>query len=223
MGILIAIAIILLWGAHLLYILVFVEIDFLSPLTYFHLFLQTYLFTGLFITAHDSMHGAIAKNRRVNNTIGRIATIAYAFMSYKTLTKKHYLHHQYPATDQDPDFSSRSNNFFIWWFDFMMHYLTWLQIIAMAITYNVLLIWINEKNALLFWVVPAILSTFQLFYFGTYRPHRRPFKKEMEPHNSRTQRKNHLWAMLSCYFFGYHWEHHESPTTPWWKLYRLKE
>jgi beta-carotene ketolase (CrtW type) len=28
--------------------------------------------------------------------------------------------------------------------------------------------------------------------------------------------------MLSCYFFGYHYEHHESPQTPWWKLYQIK-
>jgi beta-carotene ketolase (CrtW type) len=28
--------------------------------------------------------------------------------------------------------------------------------------------------------------------------------------------------MISCYFFGYHFEHHESPQTPWWRLYQSK-
>jgi beta-carotene ketolase (CrtW type) len=28
---------------------------------------------------------------------------------------------------------------------------------------------------------------------------------------------------LSCYFFGYHFEHHDSPGTPWWRLWRVKE
>lgn len=223
MGIFIALTIIFLWGAHLVYILVFSNLDFTSPFTYLHILVQTYLFTGLFITAHDSMHGTVAKNRRVNNAIGRLSTLAYAFLSYKTLTKKHYLHHRFPATDQDPDFSSRSNNFFVWWFDFMKSYVTWYQLLAMAITFNVLLIWFTEIKLIVFWVLPAILSTLQLFYFGTYLPHRRPFHDEMEPHYARTQKRNHLWAMLSCYFFGYHWEHHESPTTPWWKLYKIKK
>jgi beta-carotene ketolase (CrtW type) len=222
MGVIIAVSIFLLWISHLLYCLFFVEVNFLSPYTYLHLFLQTYFFTGLFITAHDSMHGAIAKNRKLNNALGQIATMAYAFLSYKTLTKKHYLHHQFPATEKDPDFSPKSNNFFVWWFVFMKNYITWWQMLLMAVTFNILLIWFSEIQFLMFWVIPAILSTFQLFYFGTYLPHRRPFSEEMVPHNSRTQKRNHFWAMASCYFFGYHWEHHESPTTPWWKLYKTK-
>jgi beta-carotene ketolase (CrtW type) len=44
----------------------------------------------------------------------------------------------------------------------------------------------------------------------------------MRPHNSRTQPNNHLLAMLSCYFFGYHFEHHAYPRTPWWRLYQRK-
>jgi beta-carotene ketolase (CrtW type) len=34
--------------------------------------------------------------------------------------------------------------------------------------------------------------------------------------------KNHLVGFFSCYFFGYHYEHHEFPGTPWWKLWRMK-
>lgn len=222
MGIFIALTVFLCWAAHLLYTFFYVEIDFTSPITYLHLLLQTYFFTGLFITAHDSMHGAISKNRKVNNTIGKVSTMAYAFLSYKTLSKKHYLHHQFPATEKDPDFSPNNNNFFIWWFVFMKNYITWWQLLFMAISFNVLLIWFSELKLLMFWVFPAVLSTFQLFYFGTYLPHRKPFNDEMKPHKSRSQKRNHLWAMLSCYFFGYHWEHHESPTTPWWKLHKIK-
>ncbi|MFW6276162.1 MAG: fatty acid desaturase, partial [Bacteroidota bacterium] len=70
--------------------------------------------------------------------------------------------------------------------------------------------------------LPALLSTLQLFYFGTYLPHRKPHTHDMGRHRARTQSKNHLWAMLSCYFFGYHTEHHESPGTPWWQLYTKK-
>lgn len=223
MGVFIAIVVLILWLGHLLYSLFFVGPDLLSPFLYLHVLIQTFFYTGLFITAHDAMHGTVAKNRKLNNFFGYLATTLFAFLSYPILRKKHYRHHRHPATDEDPDFSSRSNNFFVWWFDFMRSYITWWQLLFMAVAFNILLIWFNEAELIALWVVPAILATFQLFFFGTYLPHRRPFTGEMEPHKSRTQKKNHLWALLSCYFFGYHWEHHESPTTPWWQLYKSKK
>jgi beta-carotene/zeaxanthin 4-ketolase len=223
MGILIAITVILLWLGHLLYLLFFVEPDFSSPVFYLHILIQGYLYTGLFITAHDSMHGAVSGNRRLNNFIGHLSTTLFAFLPYNVLKKSHYMHHRYPATEKDPDFSVKSNNFFLWWFSFMKNYTRWWQIFLMAVTFNLLLLRFTEVKLIAFWVVPAFLGTFQLFFFGTWMPHKRPITDDMKPHNARTQKKNHLLAMLSCYFFGYHREHHESPRTPWWKLYKLKD
>jgi beta-carotene/zeaxanthin 4-ketolase len=223
MGILIAITVILLWLGHLLYLLFFVEPDFSSPVFYLHILIQGYLYTGLFITAHDSMHGAVSGNRRLNNFIGHLSTTLFAFLPYNVLKKSHYMHHRYPATEKDPDFSVKSNNFFLWWFSFMKNYTRWWQILLMAVTFNLLLLRFTEVKLIAFWVVPAFLGTFQLFFFGTWMPHKRPITDDMKPHNARTQKKNHLLAMLSCYFFGYHREHHESPRTPWWKLYKLKD
>ena len=71
-------------------------------------------------------------------------------------------------------------------------------------------------------MLPGILATGQLFYFGTYLPHRGSHSKENK-HKSRSQKLNHAWAFVTCYFFGYHYEHHASPATPWWKLYQKKE
>jgi beta-carotene ketolase (CrtW type) len=93
----------------------------------------------------------------------------------------------------------------------------------MAVLFNVLEIWFPASKLIWFWVIPAVLSTIQLFYFGTYLPHRRPHSDEMQPHNARTLKRNHFLAMISCYFFGYHFEHHESPGIPWWKLYQYKK
>lgn len=222
MGVFIAVVILLFWLTNILFTLFFVDLNWLNPWVYIHVLLQTYFYTGLFITAHDAMHGAVSKNRNVNNFTGHLATTLFAFLSFKILSKKHYLHHRFPATIEDPDFSPHSNNFFVWWFLFMKNYTTWWQILLMAISFNVLLLWFSEAQLLTFWVLPAILSTLQLFYFGTYLPHRRPLSEAMKPHNSRSQKRNNFYAMISCYFFGYHWEHHESPTTPWWKIYQLK-
>jgi beta-carotene ketolase (CrtW type) len=89
------------------------------------------------------------------------------------------------------------------------------------VAFNVLKVISSETRIWLFFVAPPVLSSLQLFLFGTYLPHRSPTAK-MAPHHARTQRTNHLWAMLSCYFFGYHWEHHQFPHLPWWQLWRTK-
>jgi beta-carotene/zeaxanthin 4-ketolase len=222
MGEIIAVAILLVWAGHLFYLLLFAEVDYLSPLFYFHILLQTYLFTGLFITGHDAMHGVVSRNRFINQAIGCTVVFLYAGMWYKKMIRNHGMHHMYPATEKDPDYSTGSQNFFAWWFRFMVHYVTWIQLVIMALLYNILAIWFADSSIIFFWVIPAVLSTFQLFYFGTFIPHRTPHTGLMGPHKARTLRKSHFWAMISCYFFGYHREHHESPMTPWWQLYKLK-
>lgn len=87
----------------------------------------------------------------------------------------------------------------------------------MAVLFNILKMWIPQANLLLFWVVPSLLSTLQLFYFGTYQPHKGEHDNK---YFARSQAKNHVLAFFSCYFFGYHYEHHDSPATPWWMLWK---
>jgi beta-carotene ketolase (CrtW type) len=222
MGLLIALTIILFWLGHLVWSLAFAEVSLSSPMLYVHIAVQTYLYTGLFITAHDAMHGQVSPNRKVNKEIGQVATLLFAALSYSRLWEKHLLHHRFSGAVGDPDYCTTSQNFWRWWFSFMKNYISWWQIVILAVVFNILQIWINQWNLILFWILPSVLSTFQLFYFGTFQPHRLPHTEAMMPHNSRTQKGPHWWAMLSCYFFGYHFEHHESPRTPWWKLYQMK-
>jgi beta-carotene ketolase (CrtW type) len=222
MGIIIAFIIISIWASHLFYSLLYVNVDFTNPIFYLHILLQGYLYTGLFITAHDAMHGTVSKNKIINKGFGWISTILFAGLSYDKLIKNHFKHHKNPGEEEDPDFYTKSQNFFMWWGSFLWRYTTITQLIIMAVVFNVLKIWFDEISIIVFWVVPAFLGTFQLFFFGTYLPHKYPHTENMQPHKARTQKRNHLWAMLSCYFFGYHFEHHESPGTPWWKLYKMK-
>jgi beta-carotene/zeaxanthin 4-ketolase len=224
MGIFLAICIILAWGSHLAYMLHFVELSITNPWMYVHILIQTWLYTGLFITGHDAMHGCVSSNRRINTTIGTIATFLFAAMSYKRLLKNHGLHHKAPATAEDPDFYVKSQNFFRWWGIFMWRYMTVFQVIVMAAAYNVFIhiFGFEELNVILYWALPAILGTLQLFFFGVYWPHRKPHEHHMMPHRARTLEKNHVWALLSCYFFGYHFEHHDDQHVPWWKLYKTK-
>ncbi|MFZ5941431.1 MAG: fatty acid desaturase [Bacteroidota bacterium] len=222
MGILIAAGIILLWAAHLAWSLSTGQVAWDSPWMWVHILVQTYLYTGLFITGHDAMHGTVSVNRRLNKLTGMLAVFLFAGMSYRRLVKNHMDHHKYPATEKDPDFYNGSRNFWVWWFMFMVRYTTIWQILIMAVLFNLLKLIVPVPALLVFWIVPAFLSTFQLFFFGTWIPHRRPHTEEMGKHRARTLQRNHFLAMLSCYFFGYHREHHEAPWTPWWQLYRLK-
>ncbi len=222
MGVTIAILMMSLWISHLMYLLIYVSPDFTNPVVYIHIFLQGYFYTGLFITSHDAMHGNISRRRSINNALGTLAAFLFAGLSYKRLLINHKAHHTYPGQKDDPDFYQKSQNILIWWLVFMKRYTTTVQLVIMAVFFNILKIWFNESSLFVFWILPAFLGTLQLFYFGTYIPHKFPHNLPMKPHNARTQNKNHIWGMLSCYFFGYHFEHHESPKTPWWQMYKLK-
>lgn len=223
MGILIAAVILIVWGSHLFYSLTYVDVSLSNPFMYLHMLLQGYFYTGLFITGHDAMHMTIARSNKVNRFFGYLSCFLFAGMSYKRLVKNHFMHHKHPGEEKDPDFNTKSQNFFIWWGTFLVRYTTISQLIVMGVLYNVLKLQFSEPAIWAFWVIPAFLGTFQLFYFGTYLPHMRPHEEEMKPHNARSLKKNHLLAMLTCYFFGYHYEHHESPRTPWWQLYKLRQ
>ena len=160
-GVLIAILIIACWAGSLL-LLMNVEVEFTNPLIYIFVLVQMFLYTGLFITAHDSMHGTVSPNRTLNNIIGQTCTALFAAFLYKNLYHKHHEHHRHVHSDQDPDYHNGS--FWSWYFKFLKEYITWQQILIMAVLFNVLKIWFAEVNLLLFWVLPSLLRTLQLFY-----------------------------------------------------------
>lgn len=222
MGVFVALTIIVLWTSHLMWSLINVEVDITNFWLYFHIAVQAHLTTGLFITAHDSIHGTISKNRKANIILGCITSFLYAFFPYSVLRKNHYEHHKYPGTENDPDFNTENQNFFMWWGGFLWHYATIWQILGFAVSFNILKLWIPGINIWILWFMPTFLSSMQLFFFGTYLPHRLPHDHLDKKHKTRSQDKNHLWALLSCYFFGYHWEHHQYPNVPWWRLYQKK-
>ena len=223
-GVLIALAVLGAWLGHLVWLLVGAELSLASPLTYLHVALQAWLCTGLFITGHDAMHGTVSRHRWVNQAVGTLACFLFAGLSYRRLVVNHRAHHTDPTGPDDPDFSTRSQSFWPWFATFMRRYTTWPQILVMAAKFNLLLLLgVAQWRILVFWVVPAMLGTVQLFYFGTFVPHRRPDTPDMAPHHARSLPPNHLWALLSCFFFGYHWEHHQSPSTPWWRLWRMRD
>jgi len=215
-GIVVALIVISCWFVSL-YLLLNWDFQWTNPLVYVMVLVQMHLFTGLFITAHDAMHGTISPNKKVNDLLGYISVFVYAGFFYNRLYAKHHQHHKHVHTELDPDFAPHS--FWKWYFRFMLNYVTVIQLIIMAVAFNVLKIWVDQQNLLLFWVLPSLLSTLQLFYFGTYLPHKGEHENE---YHSSTLQKNHFIAFITCYFFGYHLEHHQKPGMPWWQLYKSK-
>jgi beta-carotene ketolase (CrtW type) len=214
LGVLVAALVIGLWFTSTL-LLFRLHIVWTSPLIYLLIFVQMHLYTGLFITAHDAMHGTISSSRKLNAAIGYLATFCYAAFWYPKLFVNHHKHHNHVHTGADPDY--HDGTFLSWYVQFIRNYISWWQIVIMGAIFMTLLIWVPYYNLLLFWVIPSLLSTLQMFYFGTYLPHK---GEHDNPYQSRTQSRNHIAAFFSCYFFGYHYEHHHSPGTPWWLLWK---
>ena len=216
-GLLVALLVMGTWAASIILLMGW-QVNFANPLLYLFVLVQMHLYTGLFITAHDAMHGTVSSNKTLNNLVGYTCTLLYASFWYPKLYTKHHQHHSHVHTEDDPDY--HEGNFVQWYVRFIRNYLSIWQIVVMAIIFNILKIWIPQPNLLLFWVAPSLLSTVQLFYFGTYLPHKGEHDNK---HHARSQSRNHVLAFLSCYFFGYHYEHHDSPGTPWWKLHKAPQ
>ena len=182
----------------------------------------TFLYTGLFVTGHDAMHGSIAPNNpRLNRFFGRLSLLLYGLIPYEKLSQAHAYHHRFPASHRDPDFHNGHNTHGVfWYFQFMRRYWTVRQWLGIIIIYNSLhrLLGIPEANLLTFWAVPSMLSSVQLFYFGTYLAHRRLSDTYSTPLRANSTYWPYLISLVSCYHFGYHREHHACPEVPWWRL-----
>ena len=192
------------------------------PLAGVAILIQAWLSTGLFIVAHDCMHGSLAPGRpRLNVAVGTACLAAYAGLSYRALLPKHHAHHAAPGTEQDPDFHAAAPARALPWFaSFFRNYYTHGQIVRItvaAILY--MLAGASLVNIVVFWAVPALLALAQLFLFGTYLPHRHGEMPFVDAHNARSNALSPLASLITCFHFGaYHHEHHLSPHTPWWRL-----
>jgi beta-carotene/zeaxanthin 4-ketolase len=183
---------------------------------------QTFLYTGLFVTAHDAMHGAIyPRNRHLNDAVGTLVLGLYGLFSFRMLLQRHIQHHRFPASETDPDY--HSSGFLGWYWAFMTRYWSWKRFAALVVMFHILrgLLGVSESNLAWAWIYPSVLSSIHLFYFGTFLPHRPPQNGYVDKHRSTTTPRPWLLSLLACYHFGYHHEHHRFMDVPWWQLPRM--
>lgn len=100
-GLLVAAAVMVVWASTLRHAL-WLEVGTTGRLhlaVTFVALVQSY--TGLFITAHDAMHGLVApKHAMVNRRMGQLCAGAFAAFSYDLLLVSHRQHHAHPATSK---------------------------------------------------------------------------------------------------------------------------
>jgi beta-carotene ketolase (CrtW type) len=198
-----------------------------APIAVPMVIVQAWLSTGLFIVAHDAMHGSLVPGRpRLNMLAGTACLGLYAALSYRQLRPKHGAHHRHSGSAADPDFHAGEPCRVLPWFvRFFSGYYTHgqiLRITVVALAY-IFLLGARLENIVVFWAVPALLALGQLFFFGTYLPHRHGDEAFLDHHNARSSDLSASMSLLTCFNFGgYHHEHHLSPGTPWWLLPRLR-
>src|SRR4051812_4488688 len=129
--------------------------------------LQCWLNVGLFIVAHDAMHGSLAPFRpAVNRWVGRVALALYAGFSFDRLIGKHFEHHRHAGTPLDPDFdANHPAAFWPWFLCFFRTYFGWREfgVLAALLVVYLVVLGASPANALVLWGLPAILSALQLF------------------------------------------------------------
>ncbi len=192
---------------------------------------RTFLHTGLFVVGHDAMHGSVCPQYpRCNDFIGQVATGLYACLPFQSCRDKHWAHHRHPGQWRDPDFHPGQTAHPVgWYLRFLQTYLTPMQLGRLVLQWGLLLGLLSgvgsvpAANLWWFWVLPFLLSSVQLFIFGTYLPHRPYPHLPANRHHAVSSHWPMVWSFLSCYHFGYHWEHHEYPWMPWYGLPRLAQ
>ena len=220
----IAITIIGFWFASLIGLLSQDLAQFPLFLIILGVWLRAFLHTGLFIIIHESIHGVVCQNQQINDAMGYLTSFLYALLPYKTLAKNHHIHHSYPASDRDPDFYQENpHNFWLWYFSFMKDYQQgnqfWILFWGMTVIFWILVfLQVAIANIFLFWVIPIIISSLQLFTFGIFLPHRPQAEGYSDRHRAKSSNYPLALSYIACYHFGYHWEHHQYPYLPWYKL-----
>lgn len=212
------------WIAIHVYGLFVLELTWASlPLALVLAAVQCWLSVGVFIVCHDAMHGSLAPGRdRLNATVGAVLLFLYAGFRWTILRDAHHTHHARAGHAGDPDFDEHNpESFARWYATFFKRYFGWQSLVFVHAVVGIywLVLDVPMVQIVLFYGAPALLSSFQLFYFGTYRPHcHREAAPFADGHNARSDDFSTLTSLATCFHFGYHLEHHHRPEVPWWAL-----
>jgi len=172
------------------------------------------------------MHGSLIPGQGpLNRIIGQVCLWAYAGLDFSQCQTHHIRHHQAPASATDPDYRNAHNPSPVAWYArFLSHYLNRKQMFKLASGMGLLLLIMpaNQDQPLLtlglIYVLPLIVSSWQLFVVGTLLPHRKNGRGINGLHQPISLNLHPALSFAACYHFGYHREHHCYPAVPWHQL-----
>ncbi len=208
-----------------------IELSQLHPLLIISWILcRSFLHTGLFILAHDAMHNSLAPGHGlINQRIGRVCLWLYAGLNYDVCRTNHRRHHLMPESDADPDFCPANNRSVVAWLTrFLRNYLNPAQLSRLILVLMVLVLATQANHNPPFitvsvtYLLPLLISTGQLFFVGTYLPHRKEHRQKSHEVSIKSLNLHPFVSLLACYHFGYHREHHNNPNAPWFLLPELR-
>ena len=134
-----------------------------------------------------------------------------------------------PESEADPDFCPTNNRSLLAWLvRFMRNYLNAAQLSRLALVLTVLLLAAQPHQSQqlitvsVVFLLPLLISTGQLFFVGTYLPHRKKHKQTGPEVSIKSLNLHPFVSLLACYHFGYHREHHKHPKAPWYLLPELR-
>jgi beta-carotene ketolase (CrtW type) len=182
-----------------------------------------WLSVGVFIVSHDAMHGTLAPGHaRINGIAGALLLFLYAGFGWTKMRNAHFDHHKLAGNKGDPDFDEEHpDQFWRWYGTFFRRYFGWQSLVwvSSVVTLYWLVFDVSMTQLVMLYGGPAIASSLQLFYFGTYRPHHHKAGSGFsDRHNARSEGFGPLLSLATCFHFGYHLEHHRRPDVPWWAL-----
>ena len=222
-GLAFALAVLLVWTASLLWLLLS-DLQTWSPAALtLAVLLRTLLQSGLFIVGHDAMHRTLLPGQpRANDGLGQLVLTLYALLPWRRSRLNHRRHHRAPGSPLDPDFHG-GTGLAGWFRRFLGAYLPWPRLLALITIWCLLTLlggphWPQAAvRVLVAWILPLLLSALQLFVVGTVLPHHRG-EACGNRHRAESLALPPWLSLLACYHFGYHWEHHEYPQVPWFGL-----
>ncbi len=191
---------------------------------------RSFLHTGLFILAHDAIHNSLVPGHGlINQRIGRLCLWLYAGLNYDVCKRNHHRHHLMPESEADPDFCPTHNRSVLAWLvRFLRNYLNPAQLSRLILVLTLLLLaaQLHQSQPLVTvsvtFLLPLLISTAQLFFVGTYLPHRKEHQQTEHEVSIKSLNLHPFVSLLACYHFGYHREHHNHPQAPWFLLPELR-
>jgi fatty acid desaturase len=192
----------------------------------------------LYMAMHEAAHGSLARDRRLNDIVGSIASIPFlgAFPLYRHAHRRHHSHTN--SKDDDPDFWSGGKPLLARWLTQDFHYVqvyrnssrhfTLAQKFQNAVQPVAFLVFMAGlayggywESVLFAWFVPWRLAIGWLAFAFNYLPHA-PYKVEQSKNRfAATVCRQPRWLKWILLFQNYHIIHHLYPMAPFYRIEKM--